>query len=80
MDAQLRGEIDAMITGRILLYHRRLVAKGQIPDVPNEGPPAILPASDCTQSEHTPRGGQPEGPPLRPAAPAQPTACERECG
>ena len=57
MDSELRSEIDSMITQRIVMYHRGLVSKGQIPDIPNQGPPANPPASGCSQSEHMPPDG-----------------------
>ncbi len=43
MDAAMRAEVDGMITDRILALLAGMIEKGQIPDIPEEGPSAIPP-------------------------------------
>jgi hypothetical protein len=62
VDPELRDQIDAIVLERIVTYHRALVS--QIKEAPlqvwtslgnwNPGLPPSLPASGCSQSEHTP--------------------------
>ncbi len=90
MDAKLRDEIDTIVRDRILAYHHGLITKGQIEDVavdiwtqlptlaPGTGPPTNRPASDCSQSGHTPQDDRQGDPPPQPADPVQPSLCEGE--
>lgn len=74
MDAKLRTEVDVIVRDRILSYHRGLIAKGQIDDIPVDvwtqlptPEPTNRLASDCSQSEHTRRDDQ-QGDPIPPQA------------
>ena len=64
MSDDLRQQIDAMITERIVTLYRAMVRRGQIPQVEETGPTAIPLSSDCNRSANTHSDDRPEGLPL----------------
>ena len=88
MDVELSAQIHVMINERILAYHKRLVAEGQIEDIPKLAPGFVdlsdldgAPSSgftDYSQSEHTPPDDQQEDPTPRQDASVHSPPCEHE--